>query len=481
MYSIQQEEFFSIEDLMNLQLEAKGVAVLEHLPVQKILRAVNKRTVRGRPEELNTRAMLYSLILGKMERISSVKFIIKRLHEDDHFRKCCRFTASESIPSASSYSRLITKLHRCGVLNEVMEQLVEQAIAEGMISGETLAIDSSHLEAWDCHPKLKEKQKPRKPAKPKRSLSLREIPETPVAQPEKPEKPKRNKRGGIPKAEKAAWNARVAAYYASLTIFEKKVADMLDCSYTELLDEMPQYPSTGGKGDPRRNGRMMYWYGFKANLVVDAQSQFIVCGLFSSGHVSDQRLAIVLLKGLRQRFPNLCVKYVLADKGYDSTPVYQQVRRNGAYALIPLIQHAKEPLTDRDEEARPLCKKGHAYRYDSFNEKTQTLKYTRPKECTLCEFRESGCQKIHKIRIEKDLRLYTAPARGSVKFKKRFKQRTAIERVFAYLKLNYNMGKSRLLSTRSRVDFELSCLTYNLCKYAAQKTNQEISKSKQTA
>lgn len=475
MYSIQQEELFSMEDLMNMQAEPKCVAVLDYLPMNTILRAINKRTVRGRPEEINTRAMIYSLVIGKMERIPTVKDIIRRLHDNESFRKRCRFTESDRIPSEAAYSRLTTKLHRCEVLSDVMDEIVEQAIAEGFISGETLAVDSSHLEAWDCHPKLKEQKKPRKTAK----KLLKE--EQPAPLPEKPEKPKRNKRGRVPQAEKAFWEEQMAAYEASLSIFEKKVTDMLNTSYDELLATMPQYPSTGGKGDPRRSGRMMYWYGYKSNLLVDTRSQFIVSGLFCSGHVSDQRLAIVLLKGLEQKFPQLKVKYLLGDKGYDSRAVYEQARRIGAYALIPMIQHAKELPEGQDEEARPICKEGHSYCYDSFDEKWGTLKYTRPKECKTCAFNGDGCQKVHKIRIETDLRRYTAPARGSTKFKKLFKQRTAIERVFAYLKLYFNMGGSRQLNTRSKVDFELSCLTYNLCKYALEKLNQEILKSKHIA
>ncbi|WP_240479834.1 transposase [Paenibacillus wynnii] len=288
MYSIQQEELFSMEDLMNMQAEPKCVAVLDYLPMNTILRAINKRTVRGRPEELNTRAMIYSLVIGKMERIPSVKDIIRRLHDNESFRKRCRFTESDRIPSGPAYSRLTTKLHQCGVLNNVMDQIVEQAIAEGFISGETLAVDSSHLEAWDCHPKIKEQTKPRKAAKPQKAAKALLKEKQPAPIPEKPEKPKRNKRGRVPQTEKAAWEEQMAAYEASLTIFEKKVAEMLDVSYDELLAQMPQYPSTGGKGDPRGNGRMMYWYGYKANLLVDTQSQFIVSSLFSSGHVSDQ-------------------------------------------------------------------------------------------------------------------------------------------------------------------------------------------------
>jgi hypothetical protein len=73
------------------------------------------------------------------------------------------------------------------------------------------------------------------------------------------------------------------------------------------------------------------------------------------------------------------------------------------------------------------------------------------------------------------------PARGSETFETLFKRRTAIERVFASLKLYFGMGSTRRRKTRARVDFDLSCLTYNLCKYALDKLNKEIRKTKQAA
>jgi len=482
MYVIQQEELFSFEQLMGMQAETKYSAILDHLPINMILHAISKVHHRGRPESVNTRAMIYSLVIGKMEHMLFVKDIVRRLTSSAEFRQLCRFTGSDRIPSEASYSRLITKLYLCGVLSDVQDQIVVQSVAEGFISGESLAVDSSHIEAWDRNPRF---------AKPKKDDSSAEISEstlltkeqcTPV-EPQKLSKPVRNKTGRVPKAEAQAWQEKLEAYEASLPLFERKVAAMLPFTYEELLAEMPQYPSTGAKGDPRGTGRVMYWYGYKANLLVDTQSQYIVNGLFCSAHVHDQRLAIVLLKRLKQKLPTLKVKHVLADKGYDSYPVYRQARELGAFALIPLIHRLKKLVLPEgmDENYSPLCEKGHAYRYDSFDAKYETLKYTRPKECGACPLQDKGCQKVHKIRIEKDIRLHTFPARGSEKYTTLFKRRTAIERVFAYLKLYFGMGCARRSKTRLRTDFDLSCLTYNLCKYALDKLNKELALSKQVA
>jgi transposase len=472
MYGIQQQELFSFEQLMEFEPELKYASILNHLPVEKVLLAVNKRSQCGRPESLNTRAMIYSLVIGKIERMVFVKDIIRRLKSSAEFRVLCRFTGSDRVPSAASYSRLITKLHQCGVLSDVQEHMVLQSIDEGFISGDTLAVDSSHVEAWDRNPAAKrEKDDSQKATSEQAALfAEKDYKPTPI---EKPVRPKRDKPGPVPKKDREAWQKLMAEYKASLTIFERKVADMLPVPYEELLANMPQYPSTGAKGDPHRTGRTLYWYGYKANLLVDTQSQYIVAGLLSSAHLNDQRPAVVLLKHLKERFPHLNVGHILADKGYDSLPVYQQIVAMGALPLIQFIRHTEIP-DGMDEYFHPICKAGHSYCYDSYDPRYKTIKFTCPKECSDCPVQAKGCQKVHKIRIETDLRRHTAPARGSEKYELLFNRRTAIERVFAYLKGYFGLGNTRLGKARMRVDFELSCLTYNLCKFALDKLNQQI-------
>src|SRR5690625_7272905 len=71
----------------------------------------------------------------------------------------------------------------------------------------------------------------------------------------------------------------------------------------------------------------------------------------------------------------------------------------------------------------------HVNRYDSFDAKYETLKYTKPKECHNCPLAHEGiCQKVYKVKITTDLRKYTAPARGSKAWETIFKQRTSVER-----------------------------------------------------
>ena len=49
----------------------------------------------------------------------------------------------DQIPSEASYSRLITKLEQSDIIRKIQEDLVKQAMEEGFLEGDVVAIDST--------------------------------------------------------------------------------------------------------------------------------------------------------------------------------------------------------------------------------------------------------------------------------------------------------------------------------------------------
>ena len=121
-----------------------------------------------------------------------------------------------------------------------------------------------------------------------------------------------------------------------------------------------------------------------------------------------------------------------------------------------------------DEHFAPTCVREHSYRYDSFDTKYKTLKYTRPKECAACPLRhDSLCQKTFKIKQSTDIRKYTNPARGSKKWDELYKERTAVERVNAYLKEFFGLNNVRhRTGKKAKFHFQLVTTVYNASKLA---------------
>lgn len=113
----------------------------------------------------------------------------------------------------------------------------------------------------------------------------------------------------------------------------------------------------------------------------------------------------------------------------------------------------------------------------------QTLKYTRPKECRDCPLaKDTLCQKVYKIKIISDLRRYTAPARGSQAWNKIYKERTAVERVIAYLKEFFQLNNFRLRTgKRAKVHSELVTLVYNAAKLSCDRINSKLQAARRAA
>jgi hypothetical protein len=189
--------------------------------------------------------------------------------------------------------------------------------------------------------------------------------------------------------------------------------------------------------------------------------------------VNDGKMAIPLLKAPSERHPYVKPTYVLADAGYDYNPIYQQVQSMGSRALIDYNPRNEQLPADKDKYFRPKCQNGHTYRYDSYDPQHDTLKYTVPKECKECPLNENNlCQKVFKIKASIDPRKYIVPARGSSSYFELYKQRTAVERVNAYLKEYFQLNNIRHRGNLAKVDFEVSILAYTLGKLAVDRLNK---------
>ncbi len=195
----------------------------------------------------------------------------------------------------------------------------------------------------------------------------------------------------------------------------------------------------------------------------------------SSGNLNDGKAAIPLLKGLAFQYPSYKLKYVTMDADYDYEPIYKEIRQTKAQAIIAYNRRRESELVGFNEHFAPTCVREHSYRYDSYDLKYETLKYIRPKECESCPLaRDSLCQKVYKMKITKDLRKYTAPARGTKSWKQIARQRSAVERVNAYLKGYFQLNNVRYRTgQKAKFHFNLVTLVYNCTKLACDRLNKQ--------
>ena len=451
MTIIRQPSLFSIQELYDMEPTQKYDAIISSINMEPIYHEIRKKTHRGAPTKLNYAAMIISVFIRYVERIPTIKDLVKRLRDDIAFKINCGFLVSDEIPSESSYSRLLTKLSESNVLEESQETLVLQAIQEGYIVDETIAIDATHFEARDQAPPKKEKITP---------------------------EPK--KRGRKSKDEREQWLKEQAEKEANLPIYEKRIEAQLDVSLVELRTEIPRNPEWGIKKNSE--GKNEFWFGYKGHLAVGASSQYILQSLFSSGNLNDGKAAIPLLKGIAN-LPLSNVRYQTMDAGYDYEPIYKQVYTMGHHSVIAYNKRNESEPIGFNKYFAPTCFREHSYRYDSYDDKYETLKYTSPKECIDCPLANEGiCQKVFKMKITKDLRKYTAPARGSKAWQSIYNRRTAVERVNAYLKEFFQLNNVRYRTgKRAKVHFDIVTLIYNASKLAVDRMNTALNKQSQVA
>ncbi|OMF16151.1 IS1182 family transposase [Paenibacillus sp. FSL H8-0548] len=442
---IRHESLFTLQELYQMEQKDRFREIFSTIEITPILRLVRKTSLYGAPIEVNYRAMVYSLIVRIMERIPTIKDLIKRLQHDILFRLDCGFMLSEPIPSASSYSRLVRKMSQGHALEDMQEQLLKQATVEGFITDDTVAIDATHIEARDQAPAKQEKRK----TEPK-------------------------KRGRKSKVDREAWLEQKQQEEEQKSIFEKEIAAQLDEPFHLLRDQMPLDPKWGVKKNS--DGKNIFWYGYKGHLAVGTKSQYILGAMLSSGNLNDGKAAIPLLKGVALQYPNSHFKYAAMDAGYDYEPIYKQVREAKAHAVIAYNRRREPELVGFDEHFAPTCVREHSYRYESYDSKYETLKYVRPKECESCPLaQDSLCQKVYKMKITIDLRKYTAPARGSKLWKEIAKKRSAVERVNAYLKEFFQLNNVRhRTGQKAKAHFNLVTLVYNCTKLVCDRLSRQL-------
>lgn len=444
MSIIRQQSLFDMHDLFELESTQHFGAVFSTINLNPIWALFDKPKKVGAPRELNYGAMVYSLIARVVERIVTIKDLVKRLNRDPIFRFDCGFLHSDQIPSEASYSRMITAISESDVMNHVHDELIALAIDEGHIGEENIAIDATHFEARD---RAKASDKKEKPA------------------------PK--KRGRKPKAEREQWLKQKQAEEDALPIYEKEIVHQLSESVETLFTEAPLDPKWGIKKNS--DGKNIFWFGYKGHLAVSTKSQYILAGMMTSGNLNDGKVAIPLLKKIGRDLPAL-FSAGLFDAGYDYEPIYQQLMDQNLQAVIPYNWRNEGEMIGFDEHFAPTCVLEYSYRYDSFDSKYKTLKYTRPKECATCPLQhDSLCQKTYKIRRSTDIRKYTEPARGSDKWNELYKERTAVERVNAYLKEFFGLNNVRHRTGRkAKLHFQLVTLVYNASNLATDRIRLEM-------
>ena len=212
----------------------------------------------------------------------------------------------------------------------------------------------------------------------------------------------------------------------------------------------------------RENGslwkKVKHWFGYKLNLVVDANYELPVAWEVTRASVSEVPEGKKLIQGLKQRHPGIVgrCEYLAADKGLDDTEFNRTLWDD--HGIKPVIdirncwQDGEQTRWVEGTDNVVYDYQGTVYCYDmrigyrwpmaygGFEAERGTLKYRCPAQHYGCGCTwQSQCtiKGAVRIRLDQDRRVFTPVARSSYKWKDLYRKRTAVEQVNSRLDVSF--------------------------------------------
>lgn len=209
--------------------------------------------------------------------------------------------------------------------------------------------------------------------------------------------------------------------------------------------------------------------GYRLHLACDAEYEVPLMPMVTPANSSDFRSMIPLLRKNKSLVRDFAPKFILGDKGYDSTSNYRAIVED--FKAVPIIDirlgHL-EGKPDRfediaDERGTPYCAWRVPYVFWGYDKKQKRLKYRCPlaagkKGCTwLDKCSKSSYGEVVKIKLADDYRRFIQVPRHTKRWKEIYNKRVAVERVFSRLKKD---GDGKLVNHRIRglEKMTLNCL-----------------------
>ncbi len=384
------QEVFSESDTGRLEL------VLSVIPDEDLMRHLEEERGKGR-DDYPIRAVWNSVIAGVVYEHKTIESLRRELMRNGELRDGCGFDSvlgSEAVPTSRAYSHLLKKIlrHR-EYIEGVFDRLVEEAKGGLGDYGRYIGIDSKRLDSFG--------------------------------------KPKEGKKRDGRRDIDADWGKK-------------------------------EYK--GQREDGSMWEKVVKWFGYKVHVLADTKYELPIAYKITRASKHDGPMMKKILEKTKEKHREIMerAEELSGDRAYDSAENNEFVWDE--YGIKPLLD-IREMWKD-GEKTRALYperadnivynNKGEIYchcpvsdkvremAYMGFEKVRETLKYRCPAAAygLECEGKErcrneSEYGRIVRIPLETDRRIFTPIARSSYAWKRKYKRRTAVERINSRLDVSF--------------------------------------------
>ena len=258
----------------------------------------------------------------------------------------------------------------------------------------------------------------------------------------------------------------IGRFRRKLADFREAVSDVLVASVNSLRDRLPDFGKTiafdatdvkawangfhqdtdpdAGTGAKKKADHRFFWYGYKVNLAVDAESELPVWFNVAPANTYDGSHLAPVLNDARERFDWFSPSYVTADKGYDAQAAFRFIGEE--LRAVPVIDVQRTHVPKRGiPEVRPC--EAHLVTDMLGNERVQCERRPYSWRCpvfTNCRWHPTR-ERVHPLEPAHYSERYSPFEYRSDEWKAVYNKRVSVERVFSRLK-----GYRKLNSVRTR-------------------------------
>lgn len=179
------------------------------------------------------------------------------------------------------------------------------------------------------------------------------------------------------------------------------------------------------------------YFGYRAHILCDVKTELPIKLTVTPANIGEKDQMKKMLTQIADNQKDK-MKYVLLDRGYDSTDLYQAIIDMNALPIIDkrnMWQDNNETRQYKDTDI-VYDVKGNVYYVDENIKKTPMKYKGYDKQRDALRYEHNG--KIYRIKRKENERIFTPLARQSKKFKRLYKGRTAVERLNGRLDRDYN-------------------------------------------